>query len=68
MPREPSFPILDEPMSADGAKDSYALPPQVWDQTVLMANHLAERDAISPLKRRMRTFLEAANRAEVIER
>ena len=65
MPQEPRFPVLDEPMPREGARDSYALPPQEWDRMAAFANFLAEKDAISPLKRRMRTYLEAANRAEV---
>ena len=66
--KEPPFPILDEPIPPGGARDSYALPPQEWDRMAAFANFLAEKDAISPLKRRMRTYLEAANRASLIER
>ena len=62
------IPILDEPTDRKAERDSYALPPEQWDRAVAFANFLAEKDAISPLKRRMRTFLEVANKAEVIER
>jgi hypothetical protein len=59
------FSIFDEPTEG---RQSYALPPQEWDRMALLANHLAERDAISPLKRRMRTFLGEANRASLMQR
>jgi hypothetical protein len=66
MPLEPNFPVLDSPQPRSGHA-SYALPPKEWDRMAAFANFLAEKDAISPLKRRMRTYLEAANRASLIE-
>jgi hypothetical protein len=64
--------VLDGPMpsansSTSSVPSTYELPPQEWDRMAALANHLAERDAISPLKRRMTTFLEEANRASLIE-
>jgi hypothetical protein len=41
---------------------------QELETAVALANHLAEKDAISPLKRRMKTFLAEGNRASLIAR
>lgn len=54
MDDEPQFATLDE---LTELRQSYYLPPEQWDRMVAFAQHIAERDAISPLKRRMRTFL-----------
>jgi hypothetical protein len=62
---DPQFPVLDERTQR---RQSYALPPQEWDGMAALVNDLAERDAMSPLKRRMRTLLVEANRASLMQR
>ena len=54
-------------MLRSSARNCYALPPQKLDRMAAFANFLAEKDAIPPLKRRMRTFLESAQRISLIE-
>jgi hypothetical protein len=58
------FPIFDEPAQGASSRQSDELPSEEWDRMVALANHLAERDAISPLKRRLRMFLSELAYAE----
>ena len=55
-PREPQFPIFDEPM-ASPAVPSYWLPLDQWNRMVALANHLAKREAEMPLRRRLSSWL-----------
>ena len=59
---EPQFSSHDEP-TEPLEKPTYALPLPEWNQMVDLANHLGQREAEMPLRRRMATFLQASNRA-----
>lgn len=52
---EPQFSSHDEP-TAPSEKPTYALPPREWDEMVSMANHLAQREAEMPLRRRLASY------------
>lgn len=62
---EPHFSAFDEP--TEPSKDSYALPLEDWNRAVDMAQWMSNLDTVSPLRRRMKTFLEAGGQATLMK-
>ena len=57
MTADPPFSAFDEP--TERSNDSYALPLDQWNRAVDAAQWMSNLDTVSPLRRRMKTFLEA---------
>lgn len=56
-----SFPTLDEPTQR--SEGSYYLPLPEWNRAVAMAQWMSDIDTVSPLRRRMASYLQATGRA-----